>query len=103
MQIDRHRGTPLARHDPVHQLIGPTRHVQDVSSLAVIFAGTGMTPSSRAKPNAPSRTSGEPSPHAPRTCGAHADHASGRASSAHAAPGEAFESAVKVRMSWVRC
>ena len=31
------------------------------------------------------------------------DQASGRASSAQTAPGDALESAVKVRMSWVRC
>src|SRR4051794_8938969 len=76
---------------------GPTRHVHESSAFAVIFAGTGTTPSRRAAPIAPFRTSGVPSPHAPRTCGAHDDHASGRDSSAQAASGEASESAVQVR------
>jgi pyruvate dehydrogenase E1 component alpha subunit len=79
---------------------GPTRQVHDSPGrFAVIRAGIGTTPSSRAAPNDPSRTSGEPSPQAPRMWGAQAGHASGRESSAQAASGVALESAVHVRMS----
>src|SRR5918997_2877197 len=77
----------------------PTRHVHDrPARLPTIRAGTGTTPSSRAAPMAPRRTSGSPSFHAPRTCGDQRDQASGRASRGHAASGGASVAAAQVRI-----
>jgi hypothetical protein len=51
-----------------------------------------------AAPSAPSRTSGVPSPHAPRRCGAHSGQRAGRASRGQTASAEAVEVAENVRM-----
>ena len=67
--------------------------------MAVIFAGTGITPSRRAAPREPARTSGAPSPQAPRTCGAQLDQAPGRAIRAQAIAAGASEFAVHVRIA----
>src|SRR5829696_4682435 len=76
-----------------------TRQVHERGrSTAVMATGTGATPSSRAAPASPARTSPLPRPHAPRTCGAHCGHAPGREMSAHAAAGEPSDSALHDRI-----
>lgn len=58
-------------------------------------AGTGTIQSSRAAPHLPASISGNPRPHAPRTCGAHSGQREGRATSAHTVSTGASESAEK--------
>jgi len=73
---------------------GAAHHVHErPGRLSTTTAGTGTTPSSRAAPTAPSRTSCPPNPHAPRRCGAHSGQASGREISDHAALAGPSESA----------
>ena len=77
-------------------MIGPTRQVHERPGvLAEMDAGTGTIQSSRAAPHLPASISGEPSPHAPRTCGAHSGQREGRATSAHTVSTGASESAEK--------
>ena len=76
---------------------GPTRQSHErPGSFAVMCAGTGTTPRSRTAPRAPGRTSRDPSPHAPRRCGAQLDQRAGSASS-----GQTCSAGARVLASYV--
>src|ERR671917_423429 len=78
----------------------PTRHDHERGrSTAVIRTSTGTTPSRRAAPMSPERTSASPRPHAPCKCGAHSGQACGRAIRFQALAGDPFASAVQVGMN----